>query len=205
MGVNDVLLAADLALDQQVTVVEPEDRLVICLRHSIMPPRPLPDHMRVPGLDDEWIDRMAEALDDACLATGLAPHFVAFQIDRDHDVHAAVAARMRTQATFATPTLETVLREVQSGVAVIAMRYHAGICAILSGRPSVLIAYAGKIDALATEVGPVVRNEPAAFSGIAGLVVSAISNGERTLEVRAHLQKREHNNDMALDRLLEQP
>lgn len=100
-----------------------------------------------------FVPTVAAALDQASRRTGLAVRFVALQTDRDAKLHARVARAMRTPATTVVPTRHTVLRELAAARIVVAMRYHAGIGAILAGRPTVLIGYSPKVDALADSLG----------------------------------------------------
>lgn len=78
---------------------------------------------------------------------------MALQTDRDALLHEQIAARMSTPTELVVPTLDTVLHEVGRGRVVVAMRYHAGIAATLAGRPSVLVGYSPKVDALAATLG----------------------------------------------------
>lgn len=97
-----------------------------------------------------FVPGMAAALDRAARATGLGIRFVALQSDRDHVLHRQVADAMRAPATAITPDHRTVIPEIGRGKLVVAMRYHAGVAATLTGRPTVLIGYSPKVDALAS-------------------------------------------------------
>ena len=102
------------------------------------------------GSPDWFVPSLAAALDRTAAATGFGIRFVALQSDRDHLLHQQVATAMRTPSTAITPDHRTVIREIGRGRVVVAMRYHAGVAATLTGRPAVLIGYSPKVDALAT-------------------------------------------------------
>ena len=100
-----------------------------------------------------FVPTIAASLDRAAARTGLPVRFVALQTDRDAALHAAVAARMSAPTEQVVPGLHDVLTELGRGRAVVAMRYHAALGATLAGRPSVLIGYSPKVDALAAQLG----------------------------------------------------
>ena len=114
----------------------------------------LPVGWRPGGDEPSWfVPTVAAALDRTSTRTGLEVRFVALQTDRDAELHERVAAAMHTPAATVVPTRSSVLGELGSGEAVVAMRYHAGIGATLAGRPSVLVGYSPKVDALAAGLG----------------------------------------------------
>ena len=209
MGVASTL-AADLAVSLPPPQVAVEGRVAVALRpwtgaRSVVPVarRRRAGSAAAPGW---FVPGMAAALDHVAERTGLAPHFVALQRDRDDAVHRAVAERMRATVTFATPDLGTALAEVAACEAVIAMRYHAGIAALLGGRPAVLIGYSPKVASLAADVprgmAPL-RWGPAAPVALADALVSIVGVTEPVIEARERLRARELGNDRVIDRLLE--
>jgi polysaccharide pyruvyl transferase WcaK-like protein len=146
----------------------------------------------------------AQALDETAAATGLAPHLVALQADRDGPLHDAVAERMRAPVTTARPDLASLPAEVASGRAVAAMRYHGGICAVLAGRPAVLIGYSPKVDALAAELGPGGRLLPWSPDGPAGLaraVQGVLGQDSAVRAAAAALRERSARHAPLLDRI----
>jgi polysaccharide pyruvyl transferase CsaB len=179
VGLPRPAVAADLALSLPPVHVAPRDRLVVCLRPWSGRHRRLLPASRQARADgrasatrlapEPLLRATAQALDETASATGLAPHLVALQADRDGPLHDAVAERMRTPVTTARPDLASLPAAVASGRAVAAMRYHGGICAVLAGRPAVLIGYSPKVDALAAELGPGGRLLPWSPDGPAGL------------------------------------
>lgn len=203
-------LAADLAVSLPDPRVQVKGRVAVSLRPWTGTGSVVPVAARrrsATGDRPAWFaPAMAGALDAVAAGTGLGIHFVALQADRDDAVHRAVAERMLSPATFASPDVRTVVGEVASCEAVVAMRYHAGVAALLGGRPAVLIGYSPKVPSLAREV-------PGGMSGLAwdrvGLealpraLEAVLDRGEAVVEGRARLRVREQVNDQVLDQLLE--
>ncbi|HUF31684.1 MAG TPA: polysaccharide pyruvyl transferase family protein [Acidimicrobiales bacterium] len=219
LGLPRPLVAADLALSLPRPAVEVQDRLVACLRPWTATRSRLPVALRSGGsgggsggggsgggLAPAWfLDAMATGLDEAAEQTGLAVHLVALQADRDDAVHRAVADRMRTPVTTATPTVATVVDEIATARVVVAMRYHAGIAAALAGRPSVLVGYSAKVPALAADLGEGAVGldwDARALEGLAAAVGSILGQDAAMVEACEALRVRERGNDQVLDRLL---
>ena len=133
----------------------PQDVLTVSLRPWSGPGGLLPVGWRRSDRERgaAFVPAIAAALDRAHARTGLPVRFVALQTDRDAELHAQVAARMSAPTQQVVPDLHSVLAEVGRGRAVIAMRYHAALAATLAGRPSVLIDYSPKVEALAAQLG----------------------------------------------------
>ncbi len=152
-------VAADLAFALDATSTEPirhDDgtrRLVVSLRPWSTHRARLPAAARTDTTPEPIVQALATALDAAVDASGWGLRFVALQRDRDDAFHRRVAARMRAPASFATPHLDDLLGEFAAADAVVSMRYHGGVAATLAGRPSVLIGYDPKVEALAEELG----------------------------------------------------
>ncbi|HDH03661.1 MAG TPA: hypothetical protein ENH15_05395, partial [Actinobacteria bacterium] len=207
LGINDVVLGADLALCLPVPDVRIQDRLVVSLRPPVRGGWS-PVAGRRSELDDGWIAAAAKALDAAIAATGLSVHFVPLQTDRDDVVHRRVAERMRSPSSHASPTLGSVFDEIASGRVVIAMRYHAAIGALLGARPAVLLGYDPKVDALAAETGSgfaLIGSASADFDRLPGAVSEVLGRAELVEEGRDRLRGRERANDRILDDLLGDP
>lgn len=222
---GSVVVAADLALSLPVPTVEPADRLVVCLRPWSGGGHWLPVSWRrrlarVPvagigsggegGAPDWFVSGMAQSLDLMSASSGLAVHFVALEGDRDDAVHRAVAERMSPSSssavTFATPSVENVVDEVAGSRAVVALRYHAGIAAVLGGRPAVLVGYSPKVDALAGEMGGAGARlawSPEGLAGIPQAVENVLGREAEMAAAREQLRERERGNDVVIDRLLE--
>lgn len=202
-----VRLAADLAFGLEVPESRPaDDRLGVALRPPVVrSAMGAAVAQRRAGDDDTRLRAVARSLDAVVDTTGLTPHFIAMQRDRDGAHHRAVADRMRAPATFATPTVDTVMAELSSVRAVVGMRYHAGVCAVLAGRPCVLLAYSGKVESLRRDAAPAAlapSDKP--WSGLPGVVRHALRvPDERVADVRARLRDREAINGRLLDDVLE--
>jgi polysaccharide pyruvyl transferase WcaK-like protein len=158
---------------------------------------------RAPTADESALRTTARELDALRDRTGLVPHLVALQADRDGPLHDAVAVRMAGAVTTARPALADLPAEVASGRAVVAMRYHGALCAVLSGRPAVLVGYSPKVDALAGELGPAGRLLPWRAEGLAGAAeaVEAVLPAS-SVEARERLRAREQGNAQVLEQLL---
>src|SRR5437763_7457099 len=160
---------ADLAFGLDPDPGREADALVACLRPWSGARHLLPAGLRGTSTPDWLVDEAATALDGAATALGLPVHFVALQRDRDHRLHEAIAGRMKSTVTFATPTIHDVVSEISRGVVVVSMRYHGVVSATLAGRPSVGIGYSPKVDALAGELGAASRLVPWSRHGIASI------------------------------------
>ncbi|HVL98469.1 MAG TPA: polysaccharide pyruvyl transferase family protein [Egibacteraceae bacterium] len=205
VGVEGVRVSADLALALDPPPVQPADRLVACLRPWSAGRKRVPAGLRADTTPPAVVHAAARGLDEAASATGLPVHLVALQADRDDAFHRRVAERMRTPATTASPSLAGVLVEVARSRAVVAMRYHGGIGAVLGGRPCVLVGYAPKVDALAGELGPggaLLPWSAEGMTGVAGALGGVMRHADAVVEARERLRARERGNDAVLDELL---
>lgn len=153
-GVGRVEVGCDLAFALPAPTGPVLPRVAVCLRPFDPAGSRLPlRHDRRSDTDRQRIIALAAALDDVADRTGLPVHFVAMDTGLDPDLHAQVAERMRTPSTAEVPDLDGVVEAVGSSELVVAMRFHAGVAAVLGGRPAVLIGYAPKVDSLAALVG----------------------------------------------------
>jgi polysaccharide pyruvyl transferase CsaB len=205
LGLPRPPVAADLALSLPPTQVEPRDRLVVCLRPWTGSGGLLPASRRAEAVAPEPVlQATARALDEAASATGLAPHLVALQADRDGPLHDAVAERMTSTVTTSRPDLAALPADVGSGRAVAAMRYHGGICAVLAGRPAVLIGYSPKVDALAGELGAgghLLPWDAGGPRGLAAAVTRVLGHDQAVAAARDALRARAERHGGLLDRL----
>jgi polysaccharide pyruvyl transferase CsaB len=210
LGLRRPLVAADLALALPRPRVEVQDRIVASLRpwsgrRSLLPVS-VRHRTAAPSAPEWFLTGMAAALDEAARRTGLEVHLVAFQCDRDDEVHRLVADRMSTPVTTAVPDVHTVVEEVARGRVVVGMRYHAGVAATLAGRPSVLVGYSTKVLALAHDLGrgATARTwDPGSLVEVGADVEEVLGRDDDVEEALARLRTREAANDGALDRLLE--
>jgi polysaccharide pyruvyl transferase CsaB len=206
LGLPRPVIAADLALALPDVQVPVQDRLVVCLRPWTGGGGLLPASLRARrsgAAPEAALAVTAAELDRVASVTGLTPHLVALQADRDGPLHDAVAARMTGPVTTSRPALAELPGEVGSGRVVVAMRYHAALCAVLAGRPAVLVAYSPKVEALAGELGPAGRLLPWRAEGLsqAAEAVAAVA-GRSTDEARARLRLREDGNRAVLSALV---
>lgn len=204
VGVPDVVEATDLAFALDGPDTEPDDVVAVCLRPWTGRRGRLPAAARDASLPDEVVSGVAAAL-DAIAADGLTVRFVAFQADRDHAVHRAVAARMRAPSEAVVPALGDVLEAVGRARLVVGMRYHAGVAAVLAGRPAVLIGYSPKVDALAADLGAggrVLPFDAGALASIPAAAETVLRHAPAVADARERLRVRGRGNDVVLDRLL---
>lgn len=217
LGVPAVL-AADLAVslplpapDSRPEVEGRSDRLAVSLRPWSGGGGLLPVSLGRRGRRDvpasSWFaSAMAAALDAAAGVTGLAVHFVALQAVRDGPLHESVATLMRTPSTSAAPDVHSVVEEIASCRAVVAMRYHAGIAALLGGRPAVLLDYSPKVGSLAEDVPDGfarLRLDPTSVAELPDALGRTLRHPRAVVEGRDRLRHREAGNDEVLDRLVE--
>ena len=206
VGVPGAVLAADTAFAVPAPAAAAEDRLVVCLRRWGGAGSRLPASLQGDPTPRPQVEALAKGLDASAEALGLAVRFVAFQRDRDDALHRRVAQHMHSPVSFATPGLSTVLEEVAASRAVVSMRYHGGIAATLVGRPVVLIDYASKVAALATELGQGVRLHAWDTDDLAAIPSSLTQVLDHVGDVEAareRLVQRQTGNARVIDRLLD--
>jgi polysaccharide pyruvyl transferase CsaB len=208
VGVPGAQVAADLAfaLEPPATPRAPREVIAVSLRPWSERISRLPAAAHVDGTPERHVAATAHALDEIAGRTGLQIRFVALQRDRDDAFHRRIAERMRTPTSFAAPELDGFLDAYADARAVISMRYHGGVGAVLAGCPVVLISYALKVDALALELGAGARRlgwDAADLARLPDALDAVIDQGERIQEAREDLRERQHRNGDLLDRLLE--
>jgi polysaccharide pyruvyl transferase CsaB len=207
VGVPDAVVAADLAfaLEPPPASLPTEDVLAVSLRPWSAHRRRLPAAAHDDGTPETHVRALAHALDAAAGRTGLRVRFVSLQRDRDDAFHRRLAERMRTAVEFAAPDLDGFLAEYARARAVVSMRYHGGVGAVLAGRPVVLVSYALKVDALARELGASTRRlgwEADELARIPDALDEVIGWEDEVLAARAHLVRRQRFNGGLLDELL---
>ena len=204
IGLRRPAVAADLAFALPSPEVAARDRLVVCLRPWAGKRGVKPAAWAAPHTPTEWLDGTACALDEAARSTGLAPHFVALQADWDGPLHEQVAARMSSEATFATPAVHELTSEIATGRFVVSTRFHGGVAAALAGRPAVLIGYSPKVESLARDLGDGARLLPWTRQGPEALSQAIGQLSESGVRVAAdRLRRRQAGNAAAVDALLE--
>ena len=205
-GVPGAVLAADTAFALPAPAAAAEDRLVVCLRRWGGAGSRLPASLQGDPTPRPQVEVLARSLDASAEALGLAVRFVAFQRDRDDALHRRVAQHMHSPVSFATPGLSTVLEEVAASRAVVSMRYHGGIAATMAGRPVVLIDYASKVGALATELGQGARLhawDPDDLAAIPRSLAQVLDHAGDVEAARERLAQRQTGNARVIDRLLD--
>ena len=197
VGVPGAIVAADPAFALPVPDVEVADRLVVALRPWGGGTNRLPAAARGDATPDAQVTALASALDDAVNRSGLKLRFVALQADRDDAFHRRVAARMSARAEFVSPDLAGLTAEFATARAVISMRYHGGVAAVLGGRPVVLVSYALKVDALARELGDagqLLAFAPEAIAGLGDALEHVMAHEPAFAATRDRLRERQAGN-----------
>jgi hypothetical protein len=156
---------------------------------------------------ESMVMRLAAGLDQASTRTGLPVRLVALQPGWDDLLHQRVAERMSCPVELAPPagTPDEVLAQIAASRIVVAMRYHAGIGAVLAGRPAVLIGYDPKLDGLAAALGKAGRLLPWDATALAelGAAVDAVApHTDLVVATLTELRTRETVNDQIIDDLL---
>ncbi len=206
LGLPRPVVAADLVLSLPAAQVGPVDRVAVCLRPWSGRRHRLPARLRRHRPDERFVDGAARALDELAVDSGLPVHLVAFDPPKDAPLHQAVAARMRTEVTQSMPSRHDVLAEVAASRLVVAMRYHGGMAALLAGRPSVLVGYSPKVEALAAEIGPGAAARRWSAEGLTDLAAAGravIDRGDDVAAACERLRARERRNGDVLDQLVE--
>ena len=209
LGVDGVRLAADLAVSLPAPDVDAVDVICACLRpwRAARGRLPVGTRARTDITAEPMVARLAAGLDQAAASTGMPVRLVAMQPGWDDLLHERVAARMSCAVELVSPPVEDVLAEVAASRVVVAMRYHAGIAALLAGRPAVLIGYDPKLDGLATALGPagtLLPWDPRALPRLGSSVAAVAPYAAKVPDALAGLRALDAENDDLLDRLLAQ-
>jgi polysaccharide pyruvyl transferase WcaK-like protein len=205
LGVEEPVLAADLAFALPPPTTSPIDTMVVILRPWTGRRHRVPVAIRRPEpLDPMWLDRIARGIDAAAARTGLGVTFVVLDRDKDRAISDAVAGRLHATATVVEPAALDVPAAVAAGRVVVSMRYHGGVAACLAGRPSVLLGYDPKVGGLADDLDARVLDwqvpEP---DDLAAAVVDALARPADLLASDLdRLRHREGRNRTVLESLL---
>ncbi len=206
LGLPRPTVAADLTLSLPPPELDPIDRIVVSLRPWSGRRHRVPARFRRHEVDEAFVDGSARSLDELSESMGLPVHFVALDAPKDHPLHEAVATRMRSTTSLTCPNVHDVVAEVAASRLVVSMRYPGGMAAVLGGRPSLLVGYSSKVDALAADLGPGAAGLRWSPSGLGDLVTpsrSVLGHDDAVVEARARLAERERGNGRVLDALLE--
>lgn len=207
LGVAGVRLAADPAVSLPTPAVAPVDVICACLRPWRAARGRLPVATRARGdvTPAAMVARLAAGLDEASARSGMPVRLVAMQPGWDDLLHRRVADRMRRPVALVAPPADAVVAEIAASRVVVAMRYHAGIAALLASRPMVLIGYDPKLDGLASALGPagaLLPWDPDALAELGPAVAKVAGHTDRVAAALADLRAREAVNDDVLDDLL---
>ena len=182
------------------------EHLAVCLRPWSGQRGRLPAAARGDATPEPHVAALAAGLDRIADEHALAVRFVAVQRDRDEAFHRRVAERMRTPVDHVAPGLDELVGEVAGAAAVVSMRFHGGVAAVLGGRPVVLIDYAAKVGSLAGELGAggaLLPWDAGALAELPAAFARVVDHGEEVLAARERLVARQSENRALLHRLLE--
>jgi polysaccharide pyruvyl transferase CsaB len=160
------------------------------------------------GPDPRQVAHLAGVVDAVARRLELPVRFVAFDSARDDALHHAVAGRVRADVVdVLAPDPVGAMHAVAGSRAALAMRYHAGVAALLGRTPAVMLAYDPKVDALVADVGggftSVALGAPAdAVAEAAARAVTGAADGVLAAALD-RLRSRGRGNELVLDRLLE--
>ncbi len=143
------VLAADPVFTRSVDEMAPTDHVVVSLRRPNSPDQRRLQTTQPP--DATWIQRWADVIDGIAEPRGLAVRFVAWERSQDHQIHEAVAQRLRSSFVLETPDASEIVGRMGAGRLVLTMRYHGAISALLHGRPTTVIDYSPKMGDLVAE------------------------------------------------------
>jgi polysaccharide pyruvyl transferase CsaB len=200
-------LGADLAfLLEPPTGVALRDELVVSLRPRFPRGGLLPGRLRQRQPDQgDFATEVAVQLDRLAGATGLRVAFLSMEPGRDDLLHRQVAERLRGPARWLRPEPSELLATIAGARLVIASRFHAGVGAVATGRPAILLGYAPKVRALGADVGRGVRlldRGTRAMEDLAATSSALIDSDERPpAAARASLRRRALRNRVAVERL----
>lgn len=157
-----------------------------------------------PEPDADWLNRLVAVLDAASESTDLPIRLVAFEAEHDAALHRQLADRLATRVEIIEPGVDDVVAQVGRAQAVLTMRYHGAISALVTGRPAVMIDYSPKMADLSADLAgamptvPVELYNPAA---VADALQQAIGRVDELAGHKERLLEREKANGRALERL----
>ena len=161
---------ADLVFLLEPPRVETRDEIIVSTRPKFARGGLVPGRMRTRQPDEDPFARsMALQLGSLARVSGSTIAFLSMEPARDDPLHEAIAARLDVEHRWVRPRPSEVLATVAGARLVIASRFHAGVAAVLGRRPTVMLGYAPKVQALAQDVGRGVRLVDHATSALAGL------------------------------------
>lgn len=186
-------VGSDLAFTLPTTPPEVDDVTVVALRGWTGRRRLPARTARLRATPTAFDAALAVALDRLAHDTGRPTRFVALDGADDDAVHARVAALMATATQRRVPGLADVVAEVGRGQAVVAMRYHALVAAVLTTRPAVALTYSAKVASLAAELGRAGASlglDPSGLAALSAAVADATAAAHLLPTARADLVAR---------------
>jgi polysaccharide pyruvyl transferase WcaK-like protein len=116
--------------------------------------------------------RSAAELVRTARRTGLPVRLVALQPDRDGPLCQRLATRIAdagVDVTVRVPDLAGLFPAIADARAVVSVRYHGALLALLAGAPVVAIGIAPKVTSLAAEMGSAGASLPMSSGGLSGI------------------------------------
>lgn len=193
LGINDVEVYADPvfsmlgAMAPENAISEsrrwPPQRMVISAR---------PWYLVAPDGTSRWgrlVTAVAQMADDA-IEDGLTVEFACLDWPKDHTVANEIVAAMRHGEQATVPLAATnwsgLANDLRSSDVLVSMRYHAIVCAMMTGTPVFALAYEPKVVSLAKEVGiPMIDVNDRAQVGSIATEVRAFCETEAVVPPRA--------------------
>lgn len=206
IGVKGVKTGCDLVFSLEPPEYDYKpDEIVVCLRPILRGAGFRPVSLRGEPIYEDVVTAFARALDATARRFLLPIRFVAFEGDRDHELHQRVAARMRTSSVRVVASVSNVFDQVARGRVVVSMRFHGGVVASRMGRPVVLIDYSPKVAALGRELGDgavTLRNDPDDFQRIPDAIETVMDREQELRQAVAAIRARDVVNDAAIRELI---
>ena len=159
-----------------------------------------------PTPDNEWVDRLIAVLNAASESTDLPIRLIAFEAEHDAALHRLLADRVASRVEIVEPSVADVVAQVGRAKAVLTMRYHGAISALVTGRPAVMIDYSPKMADLSADMAGAMPTVPVSLMSPTAVVEALEQAMGRADELPAHkerLVEREKANGAALGRLAE--
>ena len=144
---------ADLAFSLTLPPADPRDELAVAIGPAVRPGRVAPAARRLVRPD---LDVVARVLDSQAAHLDVPISLLSFRGDRDTEMAAALAPRLRTPTTVVTGDVDEQVARLAGARAVVTSRYHALAVAAMSGTPALVVSEQAKLRALVDQVRPVV-------------------------------------------------
>lgn len=207
LGLPGVERTADLALTLPPPRQKPSDRIVVCVRSQPQPRALLPGWWSDSGEASPPLQSaLSGALRQLSSEAGLPMTFVALEPRRDLPLARRLASTCGSRSEVFVP--ESPLATLQAFAAsrlVVSTRFHGGIAAAISGRPTVLISYAPKLWSLGRDLGDrgaVTTNDAEGLASLPALAMGLLGAKVDGPGAPSGLLERARQNGALLDRAL---